>query len=130
MSPLSDTTNLAPAMVGSDLISHIKYMMWTTIPSYYYYINNLFNYRNNLDFKNGEINQINAMQNALSGSFNISIFIFACSSFSNHFNYKKNSCYSSFIIGGSFGRGCMELFFNPILFRKLVMTLLFLIGIT
>ena len=33
MSPLSDTTNLAPAMAGSDLISHIKYMMWTTIPS-------------------------------------------------------------------------------------------------
>ena len=33
MSPLSDTTNLAPAMAGTDLISHIKYMMWTTIPS-------------------------------------------------------------------------------------------------
>ena len=33
MSPLSDTTNLAPAMAGTDLISHIKYMMWTTVPS-------------------------------------------------------------------------------------------------
>ena len=27
MSPLSDTTNLAPAMAGTDLISHIKYMV-------------------------------------------------------------------------------------------------------
>ena len=33
MSPLSDTTNLAPAMAGSDLISHIKYLSLTTIPS-------------------------------------------------------------------------------------------------
>ena len=34
MSPLSDTTNLAPAMVGTDLFTHIRYMMYTTIPSF------------------------------------------------------------------------------------------------
>jgi NhaC family Na+:H+ antiporter len=33
MSPLSDTTNLAPAVVGTDLFTHIQHMMWTTIPS-------------------------------------------------------------------------------------------------
>ena len=33
MSPLSDTTNLAPAMAGGDLFDHIKYMGYTTIPS-------------------------------------------------------------------------------------------------
>lgn len=33
MSPLSDTTNLAPAMAGTDLFTHIRYMAWTTIPS-------------------------------------------------------------------------------------------------
>ena len=33
MSPLSDTTNLAPAMAGTDLFSHIKYMSLTTIPT-------------------------------------------------------------------------------------------------
>lgn len=33
MSPLSDTTNLAPAMAGGDLFSHIRYMAWTTIPT-------------------------------------------------------------------------------------------------
>ncbi|MGB2273700.1 MAG: Na+/H+ antiporter NhaC [Flavicella sp.] len=33
MSPLSDTTNLAPAMAGTDLFTHIKYMSLTTIPS-------------------------------------------------------------------------------------------------
>ncbi len=34
MSPLSDTTNLAPAVSGSNLFDHIRAMMWTTIPSY------------------------------------------------------------------------------------------------
>lgn len=33
MSPLSDTTNLAPAMVGTDLFTHIRYMAYTTVPS-------------------------------------------------------------------------------------------------
>ena len=34
MSPLSDTTNLAPAVSGSNLFDHIRAMMWTTGPSY------------------------------------------------------------------------------------------------
>jgi NhaC family Na+:H+ antiporter len=34
MSPMSDTTNLAPAMAGSDLFSHIRYMTITTIPTF------------------------------------------------------------------------------------------------
>ncbi|MCI5083746.1 MAG: sodium:proton antiporter, partial [Saprospiraceae bacterium] len=33
MSPLSDTTNLAAAMAGSKLFSHIQYMTYTTVPS-------------------------------------------------------------------------------------------------
>jgi len=33
MSPLSDTTNLAPAMAGGDLFTHIRYMLYTTVPT-------------------------------------------------------------------------------------------------
>jgi NhaC family Na+:H+ antiporter len=33
MSPLSDSTNLAPAVAGSELFEHINYMMYTTIPA-------------------------------------------------------------------------------------------------
>ena len=33
LSPLSDTTNLAAAMAGSSLFTHIRYMLYTTIPS-------------------------------------------------------------------------------------------------
>lgn len=34
MSPLSDTTNLAPAVAGTDLFSHIRHMVYTTVPGY------------------------------------------------------------------------------------------------
>jgi len=33
MSPLSDTTNLAPAVAGTDLFTHVRYMVITTAPS-------------------------------------------------------------------------------------------------
>lgn len=33
ISPMSDTTNLAPAVAGTDIITHIKYMVITTVPS-------------------------------------------------------------------------------------------------
>lgn len=33
LSPLSDTTNLAPAVAGAELFDHIRYMLWTTGPA-------------------------------------------------------------------------------------------------
>ena len=33
LSPLSDTTNLAPAMAGTNLFVHIRYMTYTTVPT-------------------------------------------------------------------------------------------------
>jgi Na+:H+ antiporter, NhaC family len=34
MSPMSDTTNLAPAVAGTDLFTHIRHMFYTTVPAY------------------------------------------------------------------------------------------------
>ena len=34
MSPMSDTTNLAPAVAGTDLFSHIRHMVYTVTPAY------------------------------------------------------------------------------------------------
>lgn len=34
LSPLSDTTNIAPVMAETDLFSHIKHMLWDTIPAF------------------------------------------------------------------------------------------------
>jgi Na+:H+ antiporter, NhaC family len=33
MSPLSDTTNLAPAVSGTELFAHIRYMTWVAVPA-------------------------------------------------------------------------------------------------
>jgi NhaC family Na+:H+ antiporter len=33
LSPLSETTNLSSAVVGIDIYTHIRHMLWTTIPS-------------------------------------------------------------------------------------------------
>ena len=34
MSPLSDTTNLAPAVAGTELFTHIRHMAWSTVPCF------------------------------------------------------------------------------------------------
>lgn len=34
MSPLSETTNLAPAVAGTELFAHIRYMTWNSIPAF------------------------------------------------------------------------------------------------
>lgn len=34
MSPISDSTNLAPALAGGKVMNHIKHMLWTTVPSF------------------------------------------------------------------------------------------------
>jgi len=34
MSPLSETTNLAPAVAGSELFEHIRHMAWVSLPSF------------------------------------------------------------------------------------------------
>ncbi len=75
MSPLSDTTNLAPAMAGTDLFTHIKYMAWTTIPSIsialiIFLIMGLRTYSGNV------YSDITPVLDAISGTFNISPFLF------------------------------------------------------
>ena len=74
MSPLSDTTNLAPAMAGTDLITHIKYMMWTTIPSILISLIIFLIIGFNLEIPENQISQIISMQSALNSSYNISLW--------------------------------------------------------
>ena len=70
MSPLSDTTNLAPAMAGSNLFDHIKHMLYTTVPALVitlilYAILGMKYAGNQIDTA-----QISEIQNALMSSFN------------------------------------------------------------
>jgi NhaC family Na+:H+ antiporter len=77
MSPLSDTTNLAPAMAGSTLFEHIRHMTYTTGPSLIialilYGIIGMKFANNDLD-----TSAINEILTGMEANFNISLVLFA-----------------------------------------------------
>ena len=75
MSPLSDTTNLAPAMAGVDLFTHIRYMSYTTIPSICITLIIFLFLGLNLDTQTSA-DDISIIQSAINSKFNISIWLF------------------------------------------------------
>ncbi|OEK08301.1 Na+/H+ antiporter NhaC [Flavivirga aquatica] len=74
MSPLSDTTNLAPAMAGGELFSHIKYMSLTTIPTIAITLIIFIIIGLNIDTTGTP--QIDDKLSAIKGAFNISPWLF------------------------------------------------------
>ena len=75
MSPLSDTTNLAPAVSGATLFDHIRHMIYTTGVSYIITLVIFAFIGMKYAGKALDMNQINAINGALTGSFNISILL-------------------------------------------------------
>ena len=76
MSPLSDTTNLAPAIAGSELFSHIRHMMYTSGPAI---IISLIAFTFlGFTYDTGSMNtdEISLMLKTIETRFNISIFMF------------------------------------------------------
>ncbi len=76
MSPLSDTTNLAPAMAGTDLFTHIRYMAWTTVPSISLALI-IFLVIGFVRTRPADLNDIEPILAAIKGTFNINPFLFA-----------------------------------------------------
>ncbi len=74
MSPLSDTTNLAPIVSGTDLFTHIKYMTYTTIPSFL--ITLIIFFIIGINIKESSIDNTNEILNTISNTFNISGWLF------------------------------------------------------
>jgi NhaC family Na+:H+ antiporter len=75
MSPLSDTTNLAPAMAGTDLFTHIRYMTITTVPTMIITLI-LFLVIGFNHASGNEIQDIQPILTALTDSFNINLWLF------------------------------------------------------
>ena len=72
MSPLSDSTNLAPAVTGVELFDHIRHMVYTTAPAFIislilYSIIGYF-----LEASDTSTVEVQQMQDALSGQFHLS----------------------------------------------------------
>lgn len=74
ISPMSDTTNLAPAMAGTDLFTHIRYMMYTTVPSMVITLV-IFLFLGFAQAKSGEVS-VDHIQAVLTDNFNINGWLF------------------------------------------------------
>ena len=74
MSPMSDTTNVAAAVTKTDLFLHIRYMMYTTVPSFLITIT-IFSF---IGSSTNEINiqNINQLLIVLEKTFNINFWLF------------------------------------------------------
>ncbi len=75
VSPLSDTTNLAPAMAGTDLFTHIRYMMYTTVPTMTLTLIIFLIIGFNYDFS-GAVVDVENVKIAIGETFNTSPFLF------------------------------------------------------
>ena len=86
MSPMSDTTVLASSVAGADLFKHIRYMMYTTVPSItisllLYLIIGLW--------YDGEAMEINQYLTGLDNAFNISLWTLIVPAFTGFLIYKR-----------------------------------------
>ncbi|RLD21891.1 MAG: Na+/H+ antiporter NhaC [Bacteroidetes bacterium] len=75
MSPMSDTTNLAPAMAGTDLFTHIRYMAITTIPSISITLIIFLIWGFTID-SGSKLESIAVVQEAITSKFHISLWLF------------------------------------------------------
>lgn len=117
MSPLSDTTNLAPAMAGTDLFTHIRYMLLTTGPSIIialiiFIIIGLFN---KIDSASTDVN---AVLDAISGKFNVSLWLLLVPAFLIFIIIKKVPPLPA-LIAGTLAGALFAIIFQPEVIREI-----------
>ena len=98
MSPLSDTTNLAPAIAGTDLFSHIRHMVWTTGPSLLIALI-IFLIMGLTSNAEGNAEGLQLIQLTLNKTFNISIISFIPIIVIFVLAYKKMPAFPTILIG-------------------------------
>ena len=116
MSPLSDTTNLAAAMASSDLFSHIKYMMYTTIPSFV--ITLIIFFFIGLSIETTTTQNINELLISLNSKFNTNIFLFLVPIFVVALIIKKTPAIPALMAGVALG-ALFAIVFQPQIFKEI-----------
>ncbi len=111
MSPMSDTTNLAPAVAGTDLFTHIRYMMWTTIPSIIITLL-IFLVLGFFVGESGSTEEINGILSAIEGSFYITPWLFLVPATVVFMIIKKVPAIPALFAGALLG-GVAALLFQP-----------------
>ena len=116
MSPLSDTTNLAAAMSSSNLFSHIKYMMYTTIPSFL--ISIIIFFIIGLSIETTTTQNINDLLIALENKFNINFWLFLVPLIEVLLIIKKIPAIPSLMSGVILG-GIFAIIFQPEIIKEI-----------
>lgn len=110
LSPLSDTTNLAPAMVGTELFVHIRHMLWTTVPSITVALILFtiigFVWRPTMDLSTG----LDEVLNALENSYNLGVHLLIPVVAVLVLIYKKMPAFPALLIGALLGGATAMIF--------------------
>jgi len=111
MSPLSDTTNLAPAMAGTDLFTHIRYMTHTTVPSILLTLIIFLVMGFSID-TSGSIGDIPLILSSIEGAFNITGWLFLVPAVVIFLIIKKVPAVPALLVGTLMG-GLFAVIFQP-----------------
>ena len=111
ISPLSETTNLAPAVAGTDLFEHIRYMLWTTVPSFIIalILFTILGFSEDASVSAGRIEQ---MQTLLNDSFDLGWYLLVPLAVLLTLAVKKMPAFPAVSIGAMLG-GVWALVFQP-----------------
>lgn len=110
LSPLSDTTNLAPAMAGGELFSHIKYMTITTVPTII--VTLIVFIIIGLNLETSGTADIDGILTSIEATFNISGWLFLVPVIVIALIVKKTPPLAALLIGTLLG-GLFALLFQP-----------------
>lgn len=118
ISPLSETTNLAPAVAGTNLFEHIRYMLWTTIPSFVLamILFVILGFNQDLEASSARIDK---MQLLLSQSFDLSWYLLVPLFVLLGLAIKKVPAFPAVSIGALLG-GVWALIFQPEVVESMV----------
>ena len=117
LSPLSDTTNLASAITNTEIMTHIKYMMYTTFPSFFITLLIFLFIGFNYDFHTSS-NDINEILNILKNKFNVTPLLFLVPILTIFLIIKKIPAIPVLIIGTLLG-AVFSFFFQSKLLNEL-----------
>ncbi len=111
ISPMSDTTNLAPAMAGTDLFTHIRYMLLTTVPTLIITLIIFFLIGLSFDTGSTEVSTA-ALSASIKSKFNINPLLFIVPAVVIWMIVKKVNAIPALLIGSLLG-GLFAVIFQP-----------------
>ncbi|MDP4984854.1 Na+/H+ antiporter NhaC [Pseudoalteromonas tunicata] len=129
LSPLSETTNLAPAVAGSNLFDHIHHMLWTTVPSFFIAVV-IFVFMGFNAADVAEASRINEINEILQSHFNIGLIMLVPLLTLLTLALKKMPAFPAVAIGAVLGAVWALIFQHDLIAAQIASTDSYLVGAT